>query len=91
MRSGRRPDDTSSIVVCFSNGDAYVESDAVLTIAQGLDGPLSAIGNFGMLLPTPIRDAAYHVVAENRFRFGEYDSCRMDYDGEYDNRFVPDP
>jgi len=94
IRSGRNPDDISSIVVCTKNGQAFVESDAVLKIAQGLSGPLSTVGKVGFVVPSVIRDALYHVVAENRYRFGEaeqYEQCRLDYDGEFDNRFVQDP
>lgn len=93
LRSGRSPDDISSIVVCTKDGQAFVESDAILKIAQGLSGPLPAFGTVGFVVPPVIRDALYKVVSENRFRFGEseYEQCRLDYDGEYDNRFVPDP
>jgi predicted DCC family thiol-disulfide oxidoreductase YuxK len=91
IRSGRHPDDISSIVLCTKDGQAYVESDAILEIAKGLDGPLPILGMAGNVVPSVIRDAVYHVVSNNRYRFGEYDSCRMDYDGEFDARFVPDP
>jgi predicted DCC family thiol-disulfide oxidoreductase YuxK len=93
IRSGRNPDDISSIVVCYADGQAFVESDAVLKIAQGLNGPLPAFGTAGWIVPSVIRDALYHVVAENRYRFGEaeYEQCRLDYDGEFDKRFVEDP
>ena len=93
IRSGRNPDDISSIVVCYPDGQAFVESDAVLKIAQGLNGPLPAFATLGFVVPPVIRDALYHVVAENRYRFGEaqYEQCRLDLDGEFDNRFVDDP
>lgn len=93
IRSGRQPDDLSSIVLCEKDGQAYVESDAILKIAQGLSAPLNVAGKVGFVVPSAIRDALYHVVAENRYRFGETDGpqCRMDYDGEFDNRFIPDP
>lgn len=93
IRSGRDPNDISSIVVCQKDGQAFIESDAVLKIAQGLNGPLPVLDNVGFVVPSVLRDAFYHVVAENRYRFGEseYEQCRMDYDGEFDNRFVPDP
>jgi predicted DCC family thiol-disulfide oxidoreductase YuxK len=91
IRSGRNPDDISSIVLCTKDGQAFVESDAILEIAQGLDGPLPIFGVLGKVVPPIIRDAAYHIVSENRYRFGEYDSCRMDFDGDFESRFVPDP
>lgn len=91
LQSGRRPDDLSSIVVCYYDGTAQVESDAILSIAKGLSGPLPVFGKVGVVVPKTIRDALYQVVSENRWKFGKSDSCRMDYDGEFDNRFVPDP
>lgn len=93
LKSGRRPDDISSIVVCQADGTVFVESDAILKIAQGLNGPLPIAGKVGFVVPSMIRDALYKVVSKNRFHFGEseYEQCRMDYDGEFDNRFVPDP
>jgi predicted DCC family thiol-disulfide oxidoreductase YuxK len=95
IRSGRNPTDISSIVLCLSNGQSFVKSEAILRIAQGLDGPaLPLFGYVGMTVtPRFVRDAVYKVVSENRYRFGEYknDQCRLDLDGEYDTRFVADP
>ena len=95
IRSGRNPTDITSIVLCLSNGQSFVKSEAILRIAQGLDGPaLPLFGHVGMTVtPRFIRDAVYKVVSENRYRFGEYknDQCRLDLDGEYDSRFVADP
>lgn len=71
-----------------------MESDAILKICQGLNGPFPLVGRVGFVVPSVVRNALYHVVAENRYRFGEaeqYEQCRIDYDGEYDNRFVEDP
>eukprot|EP00540_Astrosyne_radiata_P015485 CAMPEP_0116851662 /NCGR_PEP_ID=MMETSP0418-20121206/16857_1 /TAXON_ID=1158023 /ORGANISM="Astrosyne radiata, Strain 13vi08-1A" /LENGTH=198 /DNA_ID=CAMNT_0004483729 /DNA_START=1186 /DNA_END=1782 /DNA_ORIENTATION=- len=91
-RSGREADDISSIVLCMADGSAHTESDAILNIARGLNGPWFPIfGNVGLLTPRFVRDGFYHVVAKNRYRFGEYDECRIDFDGEFDNRFVKDP
>jgi predicted DCC family thiol-disulfide oxidoreductase YuxK len=91
LQSGRQPDDISSIVVCHPDGTAHVESDAILTICKGLSGPLPVVGKVGVVVPKPVRNALYQVVSQNRWKFGKSDSCRMDYDGEFDNRFVPDP
>ena len=91
LQSGRQPDDISSIVVCHPDGTAHVESDAILTICKGLSGPLPVVGKVGVVVPKRVRNALYQVVSQNRWKFGKSDSCRMDYDGEFDNRFVPDP
>mmetsp|Transcript_4479 Transcript_4479/g.7761 ORF Transcript_4479/g.7761 Transcript_4479/m.7761 type:complete len:212 (-) Transcript_4479:180-815(-) len=92
VRSGRAPGDMSSIVLCTHDGKAYFQSDAILRIAQGLDAlALKGFGSLGLVTPRILRDGFYELVAENRYRFGETDSCRMDWDGEFDDRFIPDP
>ena len=92
LQVGRQPQDMSSIVLVESDGTAFCESDAILRISQGLDGPLFVgLGYGGLIVPRFLRDALYHVVSENRFRFGERESCRLDFDGEFENRFVKEP
>lgn len=92
LQVGRQPQDMSSIVVVQSDGIAFFESDAILRISQGLDGPFFVgLGYMGLLVPRVLRDALYHVVSENRYRFGERESCRLDFDGEFENRFVQAP
>ena len=102
LQAGRDPYDMSSIVVVENCNKAnktenqsttiWSESDAILRISRGLEGSFfMGIGILGFLIPRLIRDAMYHVVSNNRYRFGERDSCRMDFDGEYENRFVSDP
>lgn len=92
MRSGRAPGDMSSIVLVMPSGQAFFQSDAILRIAQGLDAPvLQTFGHLGILTPRFIRDNFYELIAENRYRFGERDSCRMDWDGAFEDRFIPDP
>jgi predicted DCC family thiol-disulfide oxidoreductase YuxK len=71
LQVGRQPQDMSSIVVVQSDGTAFFESDAILRISQGLDGPFFVgLGYMGLLVPRVLRDALYHVVSENRYRFG---------------------
>ncbi|KAI2500706.1 DUF393-like protein [Fragilaria crotonensis] len=92
LHVGRSPQDMSSIVVIESDWKHWSESDAILRISQGLDGPLFVgLGHLGFLIPRIVRDELYHVVSHNRYRFGERDSCRVDFDGEFDDRFVKDP
>ena len=91
LRSGKRSNDTSSIVLATSTG-AFFKSDAVMRIARGLDGEnpiLGIVGQLGPIFPKRFRDAVYNYVAENRFVFGESDQCRL-YDDRFDDRFVPD-
>lgn len=67
--------DTNAVV---HGGAVYTRSDAALTV-------LSLLPNWRwtrvlFLVPRPLRDAAYDLVARNRYRiFGRYDAC-----------FVPD-
>jgi predicted DCC family thiol-disulfide oxidoreductase YuxK len=91
LRAGKSPEDMSSIVL-VTETDAYFSSDAVSRIAIKLDPvPLQWFGTLGQLTPDWIRESLYHFVSENRYQFGENDSCRLDFDGEYESRFVSDP
>ena len=67
--------DTNAVI---HGGIAYFKSDAALTV-------LSQLPRWGWVrvlrpVPKPLRDAAYNLVARNRYRiFGKYEAC-----------FVPD-
>lgn len=91
LRSGKKPNDISSIVL-VTEDKSYFKSDAVLRIARKLDGNalLPLMGFFGFLAPGFARNVVYDVVADNRYRFGQSDSCRID-DGEFFDRFISDP
>jgi predicted DCC family thiol-disulfide oxidoreductase YuxK len=74
---GINPDDpdTNAVVHC---GVAYFKSDAALTVLSNLQG--WAWVDALRVVPKPLRDAAYSLVARNRYRiFGKYEQC-----------FVPD-
>mmetsp|Transcript_19010 Transcript_19010/g.41416 ORF Transcript_19010/g.41416 Transcript_19010/m.41416 type:complete len:265 (+) Transcript_19010:2-796(+) len=91
LRSGRSPTDTSSIVY-VTEEDAFYSSDAVSHICMELDAaPLRWFGRLGQLTPPWVREGVYQFVSENRYQFGENDSCRLDFDGTYTSRFVSDP
>jgi predicted DCC family thiol-disulfide oxidoreductase YuxK len=94
IRSGKDPNDLSSLVFVAPD-TAYFESEAVLRTAQGLKGlPAPAQVSARLmrkLLPKFVRDALYHVVADNRYVFGELKECRIDWDGSLQKRFVEDP
>lgn len=91
IRSGKEPNDTSSIVM-VTKDDAFFKSDAVIKIASELEGNpiLPLIGTLGPFVPSFLRNFVYNFVAKNRYSFGEADQCRIDFDGEYDSRFVSD-
>ena len=62
-------------VILVEDGRWYQESDAALRIARGLGGPWKLLGAF-RLIPRPLRDAAYRLIARNRYRwFGKRETC----------------
>lgn len=64
-------------LVLLDGGRAYVKSDAALRLARYLDGPWAWLNRL-RVLPKPLRDALYDVVAANRYRwFGVRDACRL--------------
>lgn len=90
MRSNKKADDISSIVLVDAN-TSYFKSEAVLRIAQKLDGPLPVLGFGGVFVPGFLRNTIYDFVADNRYRLGKReDSCRLE-DEQFDDRFIPDP
>ena len=63
-----------SIVLVDSDG-VHVRSEAALRIARELGSPFVLIA-LGFVLPRPIRDAVYRLIARNRYRwFGRRDTC----------------
>lgn len=55
----------------------FTRSDAALEIAQSFGGPWKLAGVF-KLIPRPIRDVAYRIIAKNRYRlFGRQEQCMM--------------
>ncbi len=56
----------------------YGRSDAVLVALQLLGAPWRAVGKALALLPHPLRDWGYGIVARFRYRlFGRYDTCPL--------------
>jgi predicted DCC family thiol-disulfide oxidoreductase YuxK len=81
QRSGRAPDDISSVVLVTADGRAFIESEAVVEIGRvlGVPGPVAAAA---LALPARGRDAAYRAVADNRYSiFGKTDACRLTQGG----------
>jgi predicted DCC family thiol-disulfide oxidoreductase YuxK len=67
--------DTNAVI---HGGVAHFKSDAALTVLSNLPGWRSARALF--VVPKPLRDRVYNLVARNRYRiFGKYEAC-----------FVPD-
>lgn len=61
--------------VVIADGRAYVRSDAAIRVAHFLRGAWKLLSML-KIIPRPMRDYAYDVVARNRYRwFGRHDAC----------------
>lgn len=62
-------------IILIEDGRWHAESDAVLRIARLLGGPWRLAGVF-RLIPRPLRNRLYRLVARNRYRwFGRKEVC----------------
>ena len=63
-------------------------SDAIIFVLKKLGGFWKLLGLVLQLLPRPLRNAAYRLVARNRYRiFGRSETCMLP-SPEYRNRFL---
>jgi predicted DCC family thiol-disulfide oxidoreductase YuxK len=61
--------------VVIADGRAYLRSDAAIRISRFFRGAWRWLG-IVKIVPRPIRDYVYDVVARNRYRwFGRHDAC----------------
>lgn len=66
---------TLDSVILIVEGRAHLRSEAAIRVASALGWPWRLAGVL-RLLPLPVRDALYDLVARNRFRlFGRRDTC----------------
>jgi predicted DCC family thiol-disulfide oxidoreductase YuxK len=74
-------------LLLIENNRLYAASTAALRIARKMDG-LWPVFYFFMVIPRPVRDFVYKLIAKNRYRlFGKYDHCMIpDKHTEY--RFI---
>ena len=71
------------------NGDeASIESSAVLRAARYLGGAWSALAAIGSLIPAPIRNWAYRLIARNRRRLSSPATTCLVPTGEQRERFL---
>ena len=71
---GEDPDQTYLLI---DDGRAYGRSDGYLRLCRLLGGPWHLLRAL-TLVPRPLRDAAYAVIARNRYRwFGTADQCAL--------------
>ncbi|KAF8026747.1 hypothetical protein BT93_F3276 [Corymbia citriodora subsp. variegata] len=76
-RSGRDPDDISSVVL-VEKERSYIKSDAVLKIMEYIDLPFPQLAFFLQFVPIFLRDFLYDNVANNRYAFfGRSESCEI--------------
>lgn len=101
---GKHPEDRDSIMVISPvNPGAkivrsrYLEkSEAVMLIASKLGGApqwVKTMTTVGGVAPKAVSDWVLKIIADNRHKIklsDEYSSCRLDFDGEYDGRFLND-
>lgn len=79
---------TAQTVIFEEGGRFRVRSDAALAILSGLGGAWRLMTLLRMI-PRPVRDAVYDLVADNRNRwFGRRAACRVPQPHERD-RFLP--
>ncbi|ATP41261.1 thiol-disulfide oxidoreductase [Solibacillus sp. R5-41] len=70
------PPATNSLVL-IDQGKAYIQSTAALKIAKNLDG-LWKWCYGAMLIPPAIRNRAYNILANNRYKwFGKKEACLL--------------
>jgi predicted DCC family thiol-disulfide oxidoreductase YuxK len=75
-QKGFDPEGMNSIIL-YDKGKFYRKSDAIIKIAASLDFPYCMI-RFCAIIPHPLRDTAYQVVAGKRYKwFGKMDRCRL--------------
>lgn len=64
-------------IVYFENGKTYYRSAAILKILISLGG-LYKLFSIAWIIPTPLRDIFYNLIAKNRYSwFGKRDFCRL--------------
>ena len=67
--------DTARSIILIEDGEVYLRSTATLRIARRLSWPWSMAAAL-LIVPTPLRDAAYRVVAAIRHRIaGRSNAC----------------
>uniref|UniRef100_A0A453R7S0 Thiol-disulfide oxidoreductase DCC n=1 Tax=Aegilops tauschii subsp. strangulata TaxID=200361 RepID=A0A453R7S0_AEGTS len=86
---GMDREDVLRRVLFIEGPEAYYEgSTAALKVASYLPLPYSALSSL-LIIPVPLRDAAYDYIARNRYDwFGKDDECLVTKDRELLERFI---
>jgi predicted DCC family thiol-disulfide oxidoreductase YuxK len=86
---GKEKNDISSVVLVEPDLQYYDKSACVLRVVEEL-GPIARLGSnmAARLVPEPLRDSIYDMVAENRYSLmGKREICRCG-DPKYSDRFL---
>jgi predicted DCC family thiol-disulfide oxidoreductase YuxK len=80
-RHGADSKDLDTVYVVIDQGQPgehlLARSDAILYLLNQIDG-IWKLASVGRLLPKPLRDGMYKIVARNRYRvFGKHESCML--------------
>lgn len=78
--------DNFDTLYLVKNGKIYKKSDAVIEIMKQLNG-VWLIAYFLKVIPKPIRDIAYDLIAINRYFLGESSTCQIP-DPDVINKFI---
>jgi len=90
-RHGADPSDLDTVYVVEDydtpSERLFMRSNAILRALEALDG-IWKLSSVSKILPRPVRDLFYKVVATNRYRvFGKYEVCMMP-DPKYRKKFL---
>lgn len=81
-------DITPETMILIDDQGLHVRSTAAIRVARLLGPPYSLLAAVVVIVPRPLRDWAYNLIARNRYRwFGKRDSC-MAPDSSVQDRFV---
>jgi|SRR5690625_326050 len=69
------PQNIDSLLL-INNGKWFSKSSAVLHICKNLNGFWKLLYPL-LLIPKPIRDICYHIIAKNRYRLSKKESCMI--------------
>lgn len=76
LRRYNAPNDIDSVVLIEDN-HCYFKSDAGLRICRNLTG-LWKLCYFLLVVPRPVRDFCYDIIAKNRYKwFGKRENCML--------------
>jgi predicted DCC family thiol-disulfide oxidoreductase YuxK len=79
--NGLAPGDVDSFVL-IEDGRSYTRSDAAIRVARALPAPWSLAAAL-FIIPRPIRDWAYRIIARNRYHwFGRRATCMVPSPGD---------